>query len=157
MSLDDAKAQRFPRVCVRTGEVATDTSKVDAYRTPAWSYLFLLAGLLPGLVVISLVRRRYPHVTLMLPVSPGIAARRRDRIALAVAATMGGLVLIVVGATFDSDVAVWFGIALSIVAIALTALALNVVGVSAQITRKEELVLSHVHDNFASALEGAKR
>ena len=157
MSIADAQTQRFPRVCVKTGEPSESTVYVEAYRTPSWAYLFLIAGLLPGLLVINAVRKRHSHIRLVLPVSSQVAAQRRDRLAVAIAATVGGLVLIFIGAVSGYVLAVWLGIALSASAIVLTALVLNVVGVHAQITRKDEVVINHVHDTFATALERARR
>lgn len=153
ISFEDATRQRLPRVCVRTGEPATAALKVDAYRTPLWAYAFLLIGVLPGLVAIAVVRNSHPHLRLMVPVSARVGARRRDRLALAMAATLGGVVLIVVGATSASDLAVWVGIGLSVAALVLVVMALNVPGVSAQISRRGDVVLTRVHPRFAEALE----
>src|SRR5688572_10835505 len=111
MSIADAQASRFPRVCVKTGEPAEATVFVEAYRTPSWAYLFLIAGLLPGLLVINAMRKRHTHIRLALPVSSQVAAQRRDRLAVAIAATVGGILLIVIGAISGYLLAVWVGIA----------------------------------------------
>jgi hypothetical protein len=156
MSVADAEAQRFPRICVRTGEPSTTTVKLDAYRTPWWAYVLLLFGLIPGLLVIYAIRRHNPHAALELPVSTGVATRRRDRLALAGAAAIGGIALVLIGAFADSTLAVLCGIAMSAVALVVTALALDVLGVRAHVTRRDEVVLNHVHDAFAAAIEARR-
>jgi hypothetical protein len=128
MSFDDAREPRFPAVCVRSGDEATETMPVA-------------------------VLKAKPPLKLMLPVSARVARHRRDLVALALTSTVGGLVLIGVGWLSDVDVAVVFGLFCSLAALVLTVLALQTPGVTAK-AKDGGVELDHVHQRFAAALDG---
>jgi hypothetical protein len=140
-------------VCARTGEPATTRIEVDAYRTPPWTYLFLVICLLPGLLIIMLVRNAYPHVELQLPVLEKYRTRRELYSGVAVLGVGGGLVAIVVG-IFSNSLGVAGGGALGL-AIGLISwlLASSTPGVRARVAKDETVVLKRVHPRFAELLE----
>ena len=66
---------RFPRVCVKTGASAETTIKKQVLWAPPWTYVFLLLGVLPFVLVYYLAGKKR---TIEVPATGPVAARRRN-------------------------------------------------------------------------------
>lgn len=88
----------LPRVCVKTGRPADGTVAASFSSLPSWTYLLLLAGILPFLIAWAFGRQR---VDARLPVCRGVLDRyhRRTRRASVLFGTTGvlGIAAIVSG------------------------------------------------------------
>jgi hypothetical protein len=75
VGVDDMRTKPFPPVCAITGEPSDKSIRLKAAYTPAWAYLFVLLGVLPGILIVIAIQNAYPHARLRLPVSRSYTRR----------------------------------------------------------------------------------
>lgn len=137
----------LPRTCARTGGPADRLASAEASRVPGWTWILLLFGVLPFLVVVFFARER---VVGWVPMSDHHlerlhSLRKRRNLAL-----WGAGVALAVGALTGAEPAVWLGVAslLAGVGVGTFAMLLTVGGRPVG----DEVRLTNVHPRFAEAV-----
>jgi hypothetical protein len=74
--VDEASRMIFPPVCIKTGERTGRTITFEVAKAPAWTYLTLLLGILPGMLIVFVARHLRPHAVIRLPVARSVLADR---------------------------------------------------------------------------------
>jgi len=139
----------LPKVCIKTGEPAAQTVKVSFERTPPWTFLLLLAGVLPFFIAALFVRER---ITGRLPVTLPVVERyhaHKKRVWLGWGVALLGLVLVIVAESVWLLIVVAAGVLLVVVSEARRT-AGWVTGVAVRGTPFVEL--RRVHPAFAAAV-----
>lgn len=113
----------LPHVCVLSGREADGTTSFRLARTPGWTYVLLLFGILPFIVAMFFATER---ITIHLPVEREALAAVRRRRHRAIAAVVIGVAVGVVSAVVGSTVLLWSGIVAAVGGLLWLALGPNV-------------------------------
>jgi hypothetical protein len=145
---------KFPAVCAKTGAPADRWLAVRANYLPGWSWLLLLFGILPFLIVAAFATQR---LTGMVPVSSRAADRLRQARLFRIAAFVAALGLAVAGAVAD-QVWLWQLAVAFLFACVLTYLLEVAWSVGGRLDPSARWVqLTGVHRDFAASVDASTR
>lgn len=149
VSRDDLAAGDLPRICVVTGRPADGTVPFRFDSLPTWTWVLLLAGIVPFLVAWFFVSESVRgEVPVLAEVVERYHRRRRQGVGLAVA----GLAVIFLAAGLDVDWGAWLGLATMAAGMVVTASASRLF-ITGRLEGDGTVVrLRRVHPRFAEAL-----
>jgi hypothetical protein len=99
----------LPRICVISGRPTDNFVKMRWSWAPAWTYIFVLAGILPVLVIRYFAGTRSAG---FLPIHRDVQRKRRRQGVLAVLGFLGGLAVFIAAAALSSGLTALLGVAL---------------------------------------------
>ncbi len=112
LRVSDQRAQRFPDVCVLSGEPTSHAVRLEAV---TWRGAKWVLGV-PGFVAALGVWPGRDRVPVALPVSPRVWRMWQRRNAIGIVGVMSGLLWIAAGAVFASGVMLGFGAVVAVLA-----------------------------------------
>jgi hypothetical protein len=146
-TLADFGAGNLPAICVKSGVETRSFTRVRITSAPGWTWILILFGILPFLIVRYLFTKSAAG---RVPVSPETGRRVRTIQWVLLAAVLAGIALIVVG-LFGGTLVATAGFVLAVVALVILEGARGTWWISGRATGNE-VWLYGVHPNFARAL-----
>ena len=144
------EAGELPRVCVKSGEPADQTIKATFRWLPPWTYLLLLAGVLPFLIAMVFADEK---VVGRVPVRNLIVERHR-RLGHLVWGWLAVVILAAVGAAMAGPGWLWWGVLVGVAGVVGTLIQQSRGWIDARQVRGTSTVeVRRVHPGFVTALE----
>ncbi|HXJ62269.1 MAG TPA: hypothetical protein VNN79_00810 [Actinomycetota bacterium] len=144
---EDFVAGNLPAICVKSGVETQRFTSVRITSAPGWTWILILFGILPFLIVRYLVAKSAAG---RVPVTEAVGRRVRTIEWALIAAVLVGIVLILIGFVGGSYLAIG-GLVVAVVALVILEGARGTWWISGRVSGND-VWLHGVHANFAHAL-----
>jgi hypothetical protein len=150
VAIIDLKLGRLPQRCLVTGEPTGNLVTRRLHVVPSWTWLLLLAGLLPAAVVQAVVG---DDVRARLPVAPRVMAERRRRLGIAGGLAGAALMVTVAAAATELPVLLWVSLGLAVGAVGVAVAAKLALPGAGYGIHRQTLWLTRVHPDAAIEID----
>jgi hypothetical protein len=150
VAIVDLKLGRLPRRCLVTGAPTDNLVNRRLYAAPAWAWWFLLAGLLPVVIVRAVVG---DDVRAQLPIAPQIMAARQRKLRVAGALVGVALLVTVLASALELPVLLVVVVGLLAAAFGLAVAAKAALPSVSYGVRRQTMWLTRIHQDAAAEID----
>lgn len=150
VAIVDLRLGRLPQRCLVTGEPTGNLVRRRLHVVPSWTWLLLLAGLLPAAIVQAVVG---DDVRAQLPIAPQVMAERRRRLGIAGGLAGGALAVTVLAVALELAVLLWVALALAIAAAGMAVAAKLALPGAGYGEHRQTMWLTRVHPDAAIEID----